>query len=263
MPKSLFSDATCHAPIWPGEGLSPYGEFLRLSAMLADGSDYATVAAELGTSPAKICRRMKLKRLAAKGVALVTARTCDIRAIERLAALVQPLQDMVADVLAGATRGGISVADVESAVSAVAKTIDPKEWLYQGERGAARLRRCMGCVNRTGAQPELFCDAWGAGPFGRCLDGGCFRRMERAAKRESVEVAIAETSDGAGAAAVVECRGVGCFPWTRLRARRRRGVLAAAFFVWDEVAHTVSIKWGRPPHDEWWVRHGGRRGATR
>lgn len=261
--KSRFSDAAGFEPIWPNEGLTPYGEFLRLASMLNGGSDYATLAAGLGTSPAKICRRMKLKGLSCKGAALVNAMPCDLRAMERLAALAAPLQDMVADALAGAARVRVTLSDVNGAVDAIAKTIDPKGWMYRGERGAARLRVCMGCVNRTGSQPELFGDAVPADSCGRCLDGGCFRRMERAAKREAVEAAVLESSGGAGADAVFACPGVMRFPWCVLRARRRRGSLSCAYFVWDGVAHSVSVKWGRPPADAWWSRRRGGKGAAR
>lgn len=256
--KSRFSDGGV-SPIWPNEGLTPYGEFLRLLSMVKDGGDYATLAAELGTSPAKICRRMKLKGLSAKGAALVAALPCDLRAMERLAGLATPLQDMVADALASATRERVTLSDVNGAMDAVARTITPKGWMYQGERGAARLRRCMGCVNRTGAQPELFGDCVPADSCGRCLDSVCFGRMERAAKGEAVEFAVLESSGGKGAAVVTECHGVTRFPWTALRARRRRGSLSCAYYLWDAAAHCASVKWGRSPADAWWTRR--RKGA--
>ena len=166
-------------------GVSPIEDARLVGKMLDLGYSGKEIAAHFGVSEACVTRRRKLLDLSPGWIS--RAERVDIPAdtLEGVSAYPREIQDRVLSKVSDWNlRDGWS--EVKRFFADVTSDLDCKwdfAWLCP-----ELAERCRACLNRTGAQPDLFGEV--EGDLGRCLDRKCFKGMHDAWIAKLVDDAI-------------------------------------------------------------------------
>lgn len=177
--------------------VEPIREAALVEECLAAGLSGEEIAAKIGKSNAWVTRRRKLLALPPKTREAAERHPLNITAdaLENIAirpeGALQRDKDIAARIATTATR--IDWNDIRYMFEGLEHSLDAAVWIKKPTK-TANEKVCASCVNRTGAQADLFgaCDS---SQLGKCLHHKCFQRMTKAWKEEIVAKVVPEGTE--------------------------------------------------------------------
>ncbi len=178
-------------------GVSPLLDAKLIGELKESGKNQAEIAALLGTSEAKVCRRAKLLELVPEALEKIKPDRAEIRALELLAAYPEKIQTAIVKRMVVMPESRITVGEVRQHAARLTKSIDRTSWVFGGEGGKERWSRCCMCGKCSGNQADLFDiagvqadDGGERRTLGQCFDAKCYAHMESLRKDEMLAEAV-------------------------------------------------------------------------
>ena len=232
-------------------GVSPLLDAKMIADLKTRGLSQAEIAAVLGTSEAKVCRRCKLTELSDETRQFFELHEYEAAALEFLADKSQGDAELQREILGSldywAARNKVTLSDVRSAWRQNTCLVDFKSKIYTTPGGEARRQRCATCGLCTGNQPDLFADLEDAKSESRCLDASCMKKMQAEAKNAALVAEIEKLGGSAEDAKKIvktkswEFKDRGCKP------RRSKVNCVPYVAVMDYEGFEYEVQWGPDP----------------
>ncbi len=160
-------------------GIDPIEDAKLLHSFIEAGRTYEDVALIFGVSPATVCRREKLIDLDQSILKIVKENPGKLatNALEHIAAYPSEIQKKTSMRLqqrVSYTGGIVGWNDFKHVFDTETSNLDHAKWVV--EFGADKVP-CTACMERTGAQANLFGDLEDDEKLGCCLNKTCFKKM--------------------------------------------------------------------------------------
>ena len=231
-------------------GVSPLMDAKMISEFKGKGYSQAEIAAILGTSEARVCRRVKLLDLIPEARENFAAAKVETLALEEFAKYPADLQKKALKSLYIYPSRQVTVNDVRDSFYRLTQQLSSKDWIFSGETGKARLERCSTCGLCSGNQPDLFDVAapeaeGGERVFlGHCFDTKCYKKLKLEAKQDALPAAVVKAGGTeADAAAATECEYYQLQDYAAKKSKKN----PFAYVHWEDWEHRWQVRWGGDP----------------
>ena len=231
-------------------GVSPLMDAKMISEFKGKGYSQAEIAAILGTSEARVCRRVKLLDLIPEAQEKFAAAKVETLALEEFAKYPADLQKKALKSLYIYPTRQVTVNEVRDSFYRLTQQLNAKDWIFSGKTGKARLERCSTCGLCSGNQPDLFDVAAPEAEGGKrillgcCFDTKCYKKLKLEAKQDALPAAVVKAGGTeADATAATECEYYQLQDYAAKKSKKN----PFAYVHWEEWEHRWQVRWGGDP----------------